>query len=77
VAEREKVQQVKAESGLSFVEARKIVQSQAEAESPLQQQHLQECNLQLHRPSVLVHKQILPGQTHSEPAPLNTFEKSV
>jgi len=32
--------------------------------SPLQQQHLQEYNLQLHRLAVLVHKQILPGQMH-------------
>jgi len=48
----------------------------SEMDSPLQQQHLQEYNLQLHRLAVLVHKQILPGQTHREPAPLNTFEKS-
>ena len=48
-----------------------------EVDSPLQQQQLQEHNLQLHRPAVLVHKQILPGQTHREPAALNTFEKSV
>jgi len=36
----------------------------SEMDSPLQQQHLQEYNLQLHRLAVLVHKQILPGQMH-------------
>ena len=61
-----KVQQVKAESGVSFVEARRLFDHRLhpEMDSPLQQPHRQEHSLELHSAAALVRKQTLPGQHH-------------
>jgi len=74
------VQQVKAESGVSFVEDRKIVQSQAA--SRIGQSFAAAASTRVqpgktHSSSVGTQTDLTWPDSQSEPAPLNTFEKAV
>jgi len=75
-----KVQQVKAESGVSFVEARKIVQSQAASRSGQSFAAAASTRVQPGKTQtscVSMQTDLTWPDSQSEPAPLNAFEKSV
>jgi len=73
------VQQVKAESGVSYVEARKMVQSQAASRSGQSFAAAASTRVQSGKTqssSVGTQTDLTSPDSQSEPAPLNTFEKS-